>query len=141
MQVQFNAQGHGVNQSGSVFRPVGTDEAYPNTYSLDEMVEAIRNNKQCIIDDHVHYEVQHRKVYGVAMISTVYGREHVVQLIEDTPCFSFNGLYIDDEDNLPHVSTWSVGGVWNERHHPDVRLLKAGDFVGDVKILSVHWFE
>ena len=83
---------------------------------LEQMIEAIRNNNGCVIDDHNNSK-KDLPVYAVSIFTR--GSSHIVMHYEKSP-HCINPLYICEEDGLPHLSTRSVGGNVNMHLHANL---------------------
>lgn len=85
--------------------------------TFEEIHAAIVANCGMVIDDHrtgkQNYADMVRKVHAIGK----HGDDTVFLCSEtETTYFCLNRMYIDD-DGIPHLSRWSVGGVINLREH------------------------
>lgn len=74
-----------------------------------DIVRAVVANGFKVVDDHS----PNGSLESLAAVGYHYRGErmHVVALYENTPYFSINEVYIDEETGKPHLSRTSVGGV------------------------------
>lgn len=70
-------------------------------YTAKQIMNAIRDNDNCIIDDHTD---NNRKCIGFVVLAN----GHICEIFEEQ-IFCLNAMYIAD-DGKPHISRWSVAG-------------------------------
>lgn len=128
----------GTNASGTPYRMLSNDAMQPVRLTYEQTIEALEKNNRMALDDHQGGKVA-VKIYGVGFFRTQYGKEHTVCLCAKD-YFSINPIYVDDEDGLPHLDRWSVGGVYVPAEMP---ALDSGELIhiGLGTILKTHIFK
>ena len=88
----------------------------------DKIVAAIKANNNIVLDD--HFDGRRGNLRTLTMVGAYVkgGVIRCVPLLEDT-VFCINPIYIDEEDGLPHLSSWSCGGsVYGEKEPMEIRV-------------------
>lgn len=109
-------------------------------HTFEEIVAAIVANNGEVIDDHSRTG-HSSKPYGIGELVHEDGRKNNVYLCNEGTIFCLNPVYIDQEDQTPHLSQWSCGGNYYPKDMPLIKDLADTEIGYKAKIARVHIFQ